>query len=736
MKIDLTGNFLWGKKYGTDVNTTELFNILPTETGNFAYVASYLSNTQGYNYMLVEIDGTGDLIMAKSYASSLFGNDDDIGRDLLLIPGGGYYIFGHSKSYGNGGYDLHLIKTDLSGVAQWSATYANPDDLWASQLVLTSNNELIMTAQNDQFDRSGIDIVVIGCDISGNLQWSKRYGGDYLENQALGNHNTLIEVSSNLFVLFGKTSSFGNGQEDIYMIGFDRQGNVPCNVDNIPITVNNPIVIGNDIALPVTDFNPVVNTLNITPNPITLVDSILCPQQLPPRAFFEASDTTICAGDCIDFTDKSLQDPDQWNWSFEGASPDASAIQSPAGICYPDTGCFDVQLIVTNSGGQDALLIEDYICVYPYPEVFLGNDTNLCFNDTLLLEVPAGYNSYLWSTGATGQSIDVSSSGEYWVRVENQAACTGSDTISVDFNSFLVINLGPDRTICEGDSLILNAGSGFDSYLWQDGSVADQYIVKNTGEYWVEVADDLGCSGGDTVFIEVAENPVVSLGRDTTICEWDVYTLDGGEGFIAYLWQDGSTGRYFDASETAYYWVEAVDDNGCKGSDTAHIEVIDLPELFIGNDTSFCEDFNLYIDAGTGWDSYLWQDGSVTSAINATQYMSYWVTAEIRGCALSDTITINEDCPSLIWFPNSFTPNGDGINETFRPVYDHVDIFRIRIFDRWGQMVFTSDDIDTGWDGKLKGEICPVGAYVFIAEYTDNQKGEVIKVNGSVTLLH
>ena len=160
------------------------------------------------------------------------------------------------------------------------------------------------------------------------------------------------------------------------------------------------------------------------------------------------------------------------------------------------------------------------------------------------------------------------------------------------------------------------------------------------------------------------------------------------------------------------------------GSDTIYIEVIEIPKLFIGNDTAVCDDFSIVLDAGSGFDSYTWHDGSQLSTFAATQFGSYWVQVEKNGCEDADTLIIVEDCPSLIWFPNSFTPNGDGVNEVFMPVYDHVTLYQLRIYNRWGQLMFESSNIDQGWDGKFNGDLCPMGVYIFISEYTDNQEGK------------
>ncbi|MEN8225784.1 MAG: gliding motility-associated C-terminal domain-containing protein [Bacteroidota bacterium] len=732
IKIDFAGNYQWSRTYGFDENSTKIFNVIQADNGNYIFDSPFESTGFGFNFMMIEITPSGDLVRAKTYN----GSADDRSRDILKISGDGYYILGHSNSFGNGSFDLNLIKTDLNGTFQWSKNYGiNSEDLWASQIVLTSNNELLLTCQRDDYPKSGIDIIVLNCDLSGNLQWAKSYGGTLLENQNLGNHETLHEISPDLFAQFGKTSSFGQGGEDVYIVGFDKLGDAPCHTDDYNVNVTSPVMADEDIALPVDNFTPIELTLTLSPNQVNVVDSLLCPLMPPPLALFSSTDTAFCYGGCVDFTDLSLQAPDQWEWTFVGAATNTSTLQSPTGICYPDTGCFDVQLIAHNAGGSDTLLLHDFICVHAPAEIFLGNDTALCYSDTLTLDAPPGYPSYLWSTGSTGSSIEVADSGSYWVRVDDEFGCTAYDTINVDFNSFIMLDLGLDSIICSGDSLRLFAGDGFDSYLWQDGSTADEYMVRAAGYYWVEVQDNLGCSGADTVYVEVAALPDIFIGNDTLICAWDSIVLDAGPGYNAYLWQDGSTQHDYVVRASGNYWVEVKNYAGCMGSDTAFIEVVDLPDLSIGNDTTVCDAFIITLDAGNGFDQYVWQDGSQSSTYQATLFGVYWVLADIDGCEASDTVMIIEDCPSLIWFPNSFTPNGDGLNDEFKPVYDHIYQYQLNIFNRWGEIIFETNNIGEGWDGNINGSKAPVGVYVFVVNYIDNQDGSNRTIKGSVSVL-
>lgn len=106
-----------------------------------------------------------------------------------------------------------------------------------------------------------------------------------------------------------------------------------------------------------------------------------------------------------------------------------------------------------------------------------------------------------------------------------------------------------------------------------------------------------------------------------------------------------------------------------------------------------------------------------------------------NGCTASDTILIG-DCYLHIWFPNVFTPNGDGLNDTFHPVGKGIMRFQILIYNRWGMKIFESIDPNAGWDGRFNGESCADGVYVFIATYVmDDSSGETYHAHGSVTLL-
>jgi len=168
-----------------------------------------------------------------------------------------------------------------------------------------------------------------------------------------------------------------------------------------------------------------------------------------------------------------------------------------------------------------------------------------------------------------------------------------------------------------------------------------------------------------------------------------------------------------------------------------HTNLSFKPEIpvSLGKDTILCDGPPIILQTEVTSAMYQWQDGTDDSTYTVSAPGNYWVIVKKDGCTASDSIHIST-CVSPLWFPNVFTPNGDGTNETFHPVGKGVVMFSILIFDRWGMKVFESNSIEPGWDGRNNGEMCSDGVYMFIATYEmDESSGEKYHAKGSVTVL-
>jgi len=225
----------------------------------------------------------------------------------------------------------------------------------------------------------------------------------------------------------------------------------------------------------------------------------------------------------------------------------------------------------------------------------------------------------------------------------------------------------------------------------------------------------------------------LNLGSDRDICQGDSVELDAGTGMISYEWSTGESTSSIIAKDSGSYSVEVLFDEGCLLRDTIQVSMFPVPSIDIGNDTIFTGN-QITLDAGPGFALYLWQDGSTNQTYEATRPGDFAVqVTDENGCKASDEIQLSSIY--TITVPNAFTPNGDGINDIFKPVMitEIFSTYSLMIFNRWGEKIFETNDPATGW----AGIDCPVGTYIWILEYgfIENEDGAVQTEKGVVTLL-
>ncbi len=222
----------------------------------------------------------------------------------------------------------------------------------------------------------------------------------------------------------------------------------------------------------------------------------------------------------------------------------------------------------------------------------------------------------------------------------------------------------------------------------------------------------------------------------------------GGTGEIKYEWiyPNGDTTRNnllwinnITTQQAGNYSVTVSDTIDCQDTDTVLVIVATGPPIaFSGYDTLFVEP-GYILDAGNNAQSYWWNTGDTTAQIAIDSIGQYLVLAtSFENCQSSDSVYILWAGKSF-FIPNAFTPNGDGLNDVFGviPRLDYINQYRISIFNRWGQMIFETTDLNLGWDGTYQGEACPAGAYVYRIVYNDFGMGtqETKVMEGTVMLV-
>jgi len=349
--------------------------------------------------------------------------------------------------------------------------------------------------------------------------------------------------------------------------------------------------------------------------------------------------------------------------------------------------------------------------------------------------------SYSWSANATALDtnfVDNLGVGTYVLTITDSNGCTITDSSHINQAAAHTVNLGLDIDTCSGNSILLDATAAGATYVWQDASSNSTFTPITTGTYWVDVIIN-GCTASDTIDITIYPLPnVTAISTNTTICNGDPVTLTGN-GANTYSWTNGVIdGTSFSPSSTLTYTVTGTDVNNCDNTDQITVTVNPLPSITLGPDTFICKE-TITLTPGTGYSTYLWQDGSTNNNFSTSSIGVYSVNiTNAQGCPASAQIEVFEECPFNLWIPNVFTPNEDGKNDLFIIQSEAIVDFQLSIFNRWGQLLFESNDIDISWDGRTSsGNIAPEGTYVYLVNYSYKVKRNLLHdtKHGSVTLL-
>jgi len=284
----------------------------------------------------------------------------------------------------------------------------------------------------------------------------------------------------------------------------------------------------------------------------------------------------------------------------------------------------------------------------------------------------------------------------------------------------------------------LEVEPGIAEVLWSDGQSDSLMNVNSEGIYWVSLQVD-GCEPVvDSVIVAIWPVVTVDLGPDQTICSGDTVELYPQlTGSMDYLWNTGDVTPSLTVSSASEFWL-AVTNNGCTFSDTVEIFLQPLPEVFLGPDSTHCfaEPFRLWANVSASA-TLVWNDGSTADTLMALDAGQYFIDVLLNGCAASDTIVLESDpCALDFTMPNVFTPNGDGLNDTFRPdSLANASRIGIWIYNRWGLLLFETDNLAGGWDGRTSlGAEVPVGTYFWIIEVISFE-GIENRSHGYLTLL-
>lgn len=482
------------------------------------------------------------------------------------------------------------------------------------------------------------------------------------------------------------------------------------------------------------------------------------------------------AGICISrptiFTDRTTiisGSVNSWRWDFGEVTTtsDISTLQNPS-YTYPAQGTKEVRLIVTTTDGCRDTVYKITTVIDKPPITLAFRDTLICVNDVLQLQA-AGTGVFQWSPSvnminATTATPAVSplSTTKYYVDLDTEG-CKNRDSVLVRVVDHVTLSVMNDTTICRADTIQLHVSSDGLQYSWQPQAQIINPLVKNPLVFTSPVVTSYlvtavigGCSDTKSIDVNTIPYPLANAGADTMICYNTAAQLHGSTDGNSWAWSPTTTlsnaGQLNPMANPSApftsYILTAFDIRGCPkpGRDTVLVTMLPKINPFAGRDTAVVINQPLQMNASGGVD-YIWTpardlsnaliQNPIATFAEPSAGMRYKVFVyNEAGCfdTASFKVTVYATGPT-VFVPTGFTPNDDGRNDVLRPTAVGMKyIQNFSVFNRWGQVVFTTTTNGAGWDGRINGQYQGTNSYVWMVKAVDFN-GKAYFQKGMVTLI-
>lgn len=451
----------------------------------------------------------------------------------------------------------------------------------------------------------------------------------------------------------------------------------------------------------------------------------------PPKAIqpFDIKDTAICN---INYVQHAPSGYNSYLWN-DNSTTDSLHITAPGSYWVKvDNGCgqhftdtFTVAISDTTKPPS------------PLPDIFLCNENG----ETVT--AASGFESYLWSTGDTTQSILITQSGTFTLQAVNNCGAIYHDTFQV-FNAITSINLGNDTMVCNAAmNLTLSIPSSLTNILWSNGATTHSIIVSTPGTYYVTATSPCGILS-DTILITFCQPKIETINLSSqAICVGECIAVSAQYSNYpqSWLWSfDGGTPSTYNGQKPTQICYNTVGNynitliaSNAGGSDTitSSINVFPIPQGRF-EDTTINVPYKtpLYLQACAEGQHVYWYRGDTlvcndcpVYSFEAKDWQSvYYCIVENAEGICSDTCIYKVsvyDIPSDVYLPTAFSPNGDGLNEAFKVLTDNPNflLHSLSVYNRWGQRIYYGTNDKGGWDGTYKGEKVEVGVYFWSLKY-------------------
>lgn len=445
--------------------------------------------------------------------------------------------------------------------------------------------------------------------------------------------------------------------------------------------------------------------------------------------------------------------PDSWKWDFGELSSftDFSLIKNPT-YTYPFTETKNISLIVTDTRGCRDTITKQINIIDKPPIRLAFNDTLICANDRLTLQA-SGTGNFSWTPlvnitnpNSANPIVAPATTTTYYVDL-NDNGCRNRDSVKIRVVNLVSLQVMRDTSICLGDTIQLNILSDGLQFAWTPAAQISNTGAQNPLAFssnvlttYQIIATIGGCTATKNIVVKTVPYPVANAGIDFSLCYNTSAQLNGSTDGNSWQWSPSSSlsnaallNPLAYPPKTTDYIFTAFDTKGCPkpGRDTVRVTVLPKMRVSAGNDTAVIVGQPLQLTASGGI-AYIWSPSLNLSATNIPNPVALFtsLTEDIRykvvgysdeGCVDSAYITVKVfKTKPTVFVPTAFTPNNDGKNDVLRPIavgIKNIDYFNI--YNRWGQLLFSTRINGHGWDGKVNGLLQATSTFLWTVKGTD-----------------
>jgi gliding motility-associated-like protein len=422
------------------------------------------------------------------------------------------------------------------------------------------------------------------------------------------------------------------------------------------------------------------------------------------------NDTSLCIGDEVQIEALIEGSYSIFNWY---GTPGTSL--SPNNTLNPTvSGAGNYQLFVESTNGctySESFTISNLAL----PNIIWPTNTTFCPDSLYVLQPVINADSWTWNNGFSTPEILLTNSDSVFITMQT-GSCISMDSIFIEQLILPTVDLGPDQILCLGESLTLNTPI---PGTWNNSILSNSYVVNasNTVTFTSSIQ---GCPIQDTVVIAFQTPPPIFLGNDTILCSGTSLLLTANATGI---WNNSITSNQYNVSSPGTISF-LFNDGICQVYDEIEINFIPYLQELLPDTISRCIGEQIILNGAQNTaTNYIWSNGLNDAELIINQPGLYELTTSNLCETMSESVLIQyTSCEHTLWIPNAFTPNGDGENDVWRPEFSDMISLDIRVYDRWGTLVFRGNESDYAWNGNVRNgnHVAQDGAYTYSIRYATN----------------